>query len=58
VASGDRKVWKDIWSAGQGVGNIDKVMPVADIVNELEQEYRAAVRRLSRTFQEEDVMEG
>src|SRR5690554_5262159 len=42
------KVWKDIWSAGQGVGNIDEVMPVADIVGKLEGEYRASLQRLAR----------
>ncbi len=41
------KAWRDIWSAGQGVGNIDDVVPVAELVARLEQEYRAARRRLA-----------
>jgi nitronate monooxygenase len=42
----EKKVWRDIWSAGQGVGQIDKVAPVADVVARLEAEYAAARRRL------------
>jgi nitronate monooxygenase len=34
--------WRDIWGAGQGVGSIDDVSPVADCVDRLEREYRAA----------------
>jgi nitronate monooxygenase len=42
----EKKVWRDIWSAGQGVGQIDAVMPVAQVVAKLEAEYAAARRRL------------
>jgi len=46
-ASGaEKKVWRDIWSAGQGVGQIDSVMPVAEVVAKLAAEYAAARRRL------------
>jgi nitronate monooxygenase len=41
------KAWKDIWSAGQGVGNITDVPPVAELVDRLEGEYRAARARLA-----------
>lgn len=41
-----KKLWRDIWSAGQGVGQIDKVQPVAEVVAELAEEYAAARRRL------------
>jgi nitronate monooxygenase len=40
------KTWKDIWGAGQGVGNIDDVPTVAALVDRLEAEYRAARERL------------
>ncbi|MGH8687255.1 MAG: NAD(P)H-dependent flavin oxidoreductase [Burkholderiales bacterium] len=43
----EKKVWRDIWSAGQGVGQIDRVMPVADVVAKLSGEYTAARRRLA-----------
>ncbi len=34
--------WKDVWSAGQGVGFTKNVAPAADIVAEMEKGYRAA----------------
>ncbi len=33
------KAWKDVWSAGQGLGTVHKVEPVATIVEQLEKEY-------------------
>ncbi len=48
-AAGDRqKRWKDIWGAGQGVGGIDNVPPVAELVDRLETEYRAAQEDVGR----------
>ncbi len=41
------KAWRDIWSAGQGVGNIDDVLSVAELVDRMTMEYRDAVRRLT-----------
>jgi len=41
------KTWKEIWGAGQGVGNIDDIPTVAELVDRLESEYFAARRRLS-----------
>ncbi|WP_295004855.1 nitronate monooxygenase family protein [uncultured Dechloromonas sp.] len=38
----DAKAWKDIWGAGQGVGSIDEVLPTAELVARLKQEYRSA----------------
>ncbi|MCC7486161.1 MAG: nitronate monooxygenase [Burkholderiales bacterium] len=38
--------WKDIWGAGQGVGNIDDIPAVAELVDRLEAEYHAARRRI------------
>jgi len=40
------KNWKDIWGAGQGVGQIDDVPSVAEIVERLKQEYEQAKRRI------------
>ncbi len=42
----EKKVWRDIWSAGQGVGQIDNVAPAAQAVDKLAAEYLAARRRL------------
>ncbi len=44
-AANDVKRWRDIWSAGQGVGTIYKREPIAAIVDQLEQEYRQATMR-------------
>jgi nitronate monooxygenase len=40
------KTWKDIWGAGQGVGNIDAVLPTRALVDRIVQEYEAAKRRM------------
>ncbi len=39
--------WKEVWSAGQGVGLIDDVMPAGKIVERLVEEYMAAVEGFS-----------
>ncbi|MBD0413287.1 NAD(P)H-dependent flavin oxidoreductase [Oryzicola mucosus] len=41
------KVWKDIWGSGQGIGAVDKVVPVAELVDRLDREYQAARARLA-----------
>ena len=41
------KTWKEIWGAGQGVGDIDDIPTVAELVDRLESEYRAARRRIA-----------
>ena len=38
----ESKAWKDIWSAGQGVGSIHDVPDVAALVARLKAEYDAA----------------
>jgi nitronate monooxygenase len=45
--SGRTKAWRDIWGAGQGVGQIHDVLPAAEIVDRLEREYLAARTRLA-----------
>lgn len=42
----EKKAWKDIWGAGQGVGAVEKVESIADRVDRLEAEYRAAKESL------------
>jgi nitronate monooxygenase len=41
-AAGAAKAWKDIWGAGQGVGTIDDIPPVAELIARMKQEYSAA----------------
>jgi nitronate monooxygenase len=45
--SGSAKAWRDIWGAGQGVGLMDDVPTVADMVARLKAEYDAARARLA-----------
>ena len=40
------KAWKDIWGAGQGVGNIDDIGTARDIVLRMEREYQEARARI------------
>ncbi|KGA96194.1 2-nitropropane dioxygenase [Alkalihalobacillus alcalophilus ATCC 27647 = CGMCC 1.3604] len=47
VSHSDSKAWKDIVSAGHGVGTIDKVQTVNEIVNELEEEYKEGLVKLN-----------
>jgi nitronate monooxygenase len=41
----ESKAWKNIWSAGQGVGSIADVPTTAELVDRLAREYRAAIER-------------
>lgn len=41
-ASSDAKRWRDVWSAGQGVGAVNDILPIAALVDRLEREYKAA----------------
>ncbi len=41
------KAWRDIWGSGQGIGAVEKIEHVADRVDRLEQQYRAARARLA-----------
>ena len=41
------KAWKDIWGCGQGIGVVDQVQNVANIVAQLSAEYRAALDKLA-----------
>ena len=40
------KPWKDIWGAGQGVGNIRSVLPTSELIAQLDKEYRGALAQL------------
>ena len=44
--SASAKAWRDIWGAGQGVGMMDDVPTVAEMVERLKAEYDAARARL------------
>lgn len=42
---GKAKAWRDVWSAGQGVGSVKAVVSVAEFVSRLKREYQAALER-------------
>jgi len=44
---GGAKAWRDIWGAGQGVGQIEQTLPAAAIVERLEAEYAQARTRVT-----------
>lgn len=46
VSDAGAKAWRDIWGAGQGVGNIDDAPSAREVVLRMEQEYRAALARV------------
>ena len=39
------KAWKDVWSAGHGVGQIKHLVSTTQLINELEQDYHASLQR-------------
>lgn len=49
----DSRRWKQLWSAGQGVGASRAVEPVATIVASLEREYRAALAEAAARIEAE-----
>tara|TARA_Y100001968_G_scaffold222555_1_gene205302 strand:- start:59 stop:1036 length:978 start_codon:yes stop_codon:yes gene_type:complete len=47
----EAKAWKTIWSAGQGVTSIDNVLPVAELVQQLKDEFKTAVTQQANLLQ-------
>ena len=41
------KAWRDIWGCGQGIGAVEQVLPVAELVARLAREYDAARESLA-----------
>jgi nitronate monooxygenase len=46
----EAKAWKDIWGSGQGIGAVKAVKTVAEFVDQLEAEYRAAKASLDACY--------
>ncbi|MBD3107966.1 nitronate monooxygenase [Bacillus sp. AGMB 02131] len=44
----EAKAWKNIWSAGQGVGSITEVQPIAEVVRQLKEEHDHALAELTK----------
>lgn len=47
----DKKAWKDIWGSGQGIGAVDTIESVEEMVARLEREYIAARESLTARSQ-------
>ncbi|MFK4390712.1 nitronate monooxygenase [Peribacillus frigoritolerans] len=45
--SSESKAWRDIWSAGHGVGAIKKIDTAAGIIKQLEKEYQESLKKLT-----------
>jgi nitronate monooxygenase len=43
----EAKRWKDVWSAGQGIGAVRAIEPMSAVVDSLASEYRAALARVA-----------
>jgi nitronate monooxygenase len=46
IGGDEARVWRDVWSAGHGIGAVKDVVPAAEVVARLGREYRAACARL------------
>jgi nitronate monooxygenase len=46
-SEGEAKAWKDVWSAGQGVGDIHDIPSAAELCQRLADEYRGAIEGLT-----------
>jgi nitronate monooxygenase len=44
----DKKAWRDIWSAGQGVGGIEDVLSTHELVDRIELEFNETKARVAR----------
>jgi len=47
-AARDKKAWKDIWGAGQGVGSIKDAPPAAEVAARMIAEYRLAQKKAAQ----------
>lgn len=43
IAGGDKKAWRDVWGAGQGIGAIRRVQSATAFIAQLKEEYQAAI---------------
>jgi nitronate monooxygenase len=46
----EKRAWKNVWSAGQGVGSIDDIPPAAELCLRLIREYRDAMSEAAGDF--------
>ena len=46
----EKKPWRDVWSAGHGVGSVDGMPPAAELIAQLASEYHQAVDDMSQLY--------
>lgn len=44
------KAWKEIWGSGQGIGDVTEIVHAGELVDRIDQEYRAAGAKLAKEF--------
>lgn len=49
------KAWKDIWGAGQGVGSIRQIQPVAEFARGLKAGYYEAIKRVAEKHGDDNL---
>ena len=47
VRKSNAKAWKDIWGAGQGVGDIDEIVSAREVILRIESEYKKSISTLN-----------
>ncbi len=43
----EAKAWKNVWSAGQGVGSIQEILSTEKRIKQLKEEFRASIKKLN-----------
>jgi nitronate monooxygenase len=51
AAQAETKAWKTLWSAGQGVATIHDVLPVAELVNQMKEEFKTAIENQGKLLE-------
>jgi nitronate monooxygenase len=47
----NKKAWRDIWSAGQGIGSIDEVLSASALIDKLVAEYHEAIKQHQQIYE-------
>ncbi len=50
VRKSNAKAWKDIWGAGQGVGDINEIISAREVILQIEHEYKKTISTLVSDF--------
>jgi nitronate monooxygenase len=50
VRKSNAQAWKDIWGAGQGVGDINEIISAREVILQIEHEYKKTISTLASDF--------